>query len=206
MSWLGRLHGRYVGQQRVQVLGDRIATLLPPGATLLDVGCGDGDLARQIAELRPDVSIRGVDVLVRPTTYIPVEPFDGQRLPAADCSVDVVLAVDVLHHTDNPLTLLAEAARVARKGIVIKDHLSDAPLAGHTLRFMDWVGNAPHGVRLPYNYWPRPRWHAAFEALGLVIEEWHETLGLYPRPASWLFERRLHFLTRLRPPRPAGAS
>jgi SAM-dependent methyltransferase len=199
VKWLGVLHGRYVGERRVRVLAECVASLLPANATLLDVGCGDGHVAHRIATIRADITVRGVDVLVRQHTRIPVDKFDGKHLPAADQSVDVVMVVDVLHHTDDPAALLAEAARVARKAVVIKDHLSDPVLAAVTLRFMDWVGNAPHGVRLPYNYWPRRRWKSAFAALGLTIDEWNEAIGLYPWPASWVFERRLHFLARLRP-------
>lgn len=188
-----------MGQRRVHVLASHLAALLPKGATVLDVGCGDGELAYAVGALRPDISIRGVDVLVRATTRVPVEPFDGAHLPIGDRSVDVIMMIDVLHHTDDPTQLLREAARCARTAVVIKDHLADAWLARPTLRFMDWVGNAPHGVRLPYNYWPQSRWRSSFEALGLHIEQWLDRLGLYPAPASALFDRRLHFLARLRP-------
>ena len=63
-----------------------------------------------------------------------------ERLPCADAGADVVLFVDVLHHTSDPLPLLAEARRVARQAIVIKDHLCDGWLADPTLRLMDWFG------------------------------------------------------------------
>ena len=43
---------------------------------------------------------------------------------------------------------------MAARGIVLKDHTRNGLFSGSTLRFMDWVGNARHGVRLPYNYWP----------------------------------------------------
>jgi hypothetical protein len=65
---------------------------------------------------------------------------------------------------------------------------------------MDHVGNAHHGVVLPYNYWPRDRWRAAFEQFSLSVEEWRGSLGLYPWPANFLFGRSPHFIARLRPP------
>jgi SAM-dependent methyltransferase len=114
--------------------------------------------------------------------------------------------VDVLHHTDDPEVLIAEAARVARRSIVIKDHTKDGLLAGRTLAFMDWVGNARHGVALPYNYWPRRRWQEMADRRGLRVERWIDRLGLYPWWARWVFERKLHFVARLDVPRPAGAS
>ena len=194
---IGALHEKLVHQNRVRTLASAIATLLPADASALDVGCGDGELDRQLAELRPDLQIQGIDVLIREGARVPVRAFDGERLPDSDDSFDVVLLVDVLHHTPDPVVLLKEARRVARQSVIIKDHCRDGLLAGPTLRFMDWIGNARHGVALPYNYWPRSRWLATFRDLKLDIEEWRSKLGLYAPPAGWVFERSLHFLARL---------
>lgn len=198
MRWLDEIHDRYVLGRRARRLSDHLAAVIPRDATVLDVGSGDGGLARRVAELRPDVSLRGVDVLVRGDAAIPVEPFDGARLPFADARFDVVMFIDVLHHTRDPLVLLREARRVACGAIVIKDHLREGPLAGVTLRFMDRVGNRRHGVSLPYNYWRRRQWTEAFRQLELEVDLWNERLHLYPWPARPVFERSLHFLARLR--------
>ena len=45
---------------------------------MLDVGCGDGRLARLVADKRPDISIHGMDVRPRTGAAIPVETFDGR--------------------------------------------------------------------------------------------------------------------------------
>jgi SAM-dependent methyltransferase len=179
---------------------------MPQHANVLDVGCGDGEIACLLKQQRPDLSVTGVDVLVRPDTRVPVEPFDGRTLPFADDSFDVVLFVDVLHHCDWPLELLQEARRVARQSIVIKDHSLEGFAAGRTLRFMDGVGNRRHGVALPYNYWRPDQWNAAFAELGLMVELQLRQLHLYPWPLSLAFDRRLHFLARLRAPAKADAS
>lgn len=197
MSVVGVAHERWVFGRRVRVLSELLAPLLPAGARVLDVGCGNGLVARSIMGLRPDTEIRGADVLVREGAHIPVEAYDGLSLRYDDDAFDALLLVDVLHHTTEPKAVLREAARVAARSIVLKDHLLEGFLAGPTLRFMDWVGNAHHRVSLPYNYWRRELWQDTFDALGLRTERWSEDVPLYPPPASWVFGRSLHFVARL---------
>ncbi len=195
---IGWAHERFVHRRRVERLGARIAALLPDGARAVDVGCGDGRIARAISERRPDVRMVGLEVSARPHTAIPVVEFDGIAIPFANDAFDVAILIDVVHHAVDPDALLAEARRVASFGLVVKDHLLQGPLAGPTLRFMDRIGNARHGVDLPFNYWPRARWEEAFARLRLRTDRWDGRLGLYPFPASLLFERSLHFLARAR--------
>lgn len=202
MKPLQQLHTGLVHPRRVRVLAALIAPWLPQGGKVLDVGCGDGALAAAIAEMRPDLRLSGIDVLVRPAARIRVTQFDGQTIPHGDASFDAALLVDVLHHTESPEVLLREAGRVART-LVVKDHTLTGCLAGPTLRVMDWVGNAAHGVALPYNYQTQAQWRERFASLGLRVEEWRSDLRLYPWFADWLFGRQLHLLARLTPERPA---
>ena len=196
---VGLAHSKMVFGRRTRVLANSIAELLPRGATILDVGCGDGTIDALIAERRPDVTLRGVDVFVRPQTHIPVEVFDGFHLPAADKSYDAVIFIDVLHHTADPNILLLEAKRVARRLIVLKDHTRDGPLAYSRLRFMDWVGNASHNVVLPYNYWSKTEWRDAFARHGLGVVSWTDDPPLYPFPVSLAFGQGLHCIVGLDP-------
>jgi SAM-dependent methyltransferase len=199
MALVDALHDGYVHRRRIRRLSDHLSSLIPERATVLDVGCGDGLLAHRIQVARPDLQVRGIDVLIRDGAHVAVQHFDGRSFPEEIGPVDVVMFVDVLHHTDDPMVLLREAVRVARRAIVIKDHTCNGLLAGPTLRLMDYVGNAHHGVVLTYNYWPKDRWQDAFGKLGLTVRAWKDDLRLYPRPADWVFGRSLHFIALLEP-------
>jgi SAM-dependent methyltransferase len=196
---LGQLHEKVVFNRRVSVLGEALGALVEPGNDILDVGAGDGQIAKLVASQAPGTSVRGIDIMTRPTSHIPVDVFDGVTIPHPDNSFDVVSFVDVLHHTDDPRILLKEAARVARKAVILKDHFSQNGFDHLTLRFMDWVGNAPHGVVLPYNYGSRAEWEAWYAEAGLQIESLSTDIPLYPGPFSLLFGRGLHFVARLAP-------
>ena len=210
-SAVGALHGKLVLGRRASVLAGWFAELAPKDARILDVGCGDGMLAARLMSLRPDLSIDGVDVLVREGTHIPVREFDGSVLPFDDGSYDAVMFSDVLHHTEDPMVLQREAHRVARGHVLIKDHFVKGVAAATRLRLMDWVGNARFGVSLPYNYWTEKQWRDAWERIGLHPERIVTSLGLYPEPLDHIVGAQLHFVVRLgkvsgtsRTPQPPG--
>jgi ubiquinone/menaquinone biosynthesis C-methylase UbiE len=196
-------HQAFVHQRRVRVLASALAAQIPRSASVLDIGCGDGTIASAVAQLRPDITIKGVEVMVRPDCRIECYPFDGNALPFPAETVDVCMLVDVLHHTSNVSVLLREAVRASRSNVLLKDHLSENAVDHVTLRLMDWVGNRPHGVALTYNYQSRAQWNAHFAACGLAICAFGTNLHLYPAPFSALIGRNLHFVALLEknPPR-----
>ena len=99
------------------------------GDRVLEVGCGTGVVVRDLAAL---VGRRGtvtaVDtsatLLARARSLsggaaggrIAFRRADGQRLPFGDRRFDVVLAITVILHVEDPLRVVKEMARVARPG------------------------------------------------------------------------------------------
>jgi SAM-dependent methyltransferase len=191
-------HQALVHQRRVRVLAETLSAQIPRAASVLDIGCGDGTIASLIAEHRPDISIQGVEVLPRADCRIQCSAFDGKTLPFADNSFDVAMLVDVLHHTTDVSVLLSKAAGVSRTAVLLKDHLSENALDHATLRFMDWVGNRPHGVTLTYNYQSRAQWEQHFAAAGLQPDTFLTNIPLYPAPFRAIVGRKLHFVASLR--------
>lgn len=191
------LHSNFTYDRRVQVLSSHMASQIDADSTILDIGCGDGQISELIASKVSGSSIAGIDVMERSIANIEVSKYDGLNIPHEDNSVDTCTFVDVLHHADDPFRVLEEAGRVARKSIVIKDHLADGFLNWEILRFMDWVGNERHGVSLPYNYLKKAEWDNYFEKLGWKLETWNTDLSIYPFWCSWAFDRKLHFVAKL---------
>ena len=196
-SLLGRAHATLIFARRAQILSAAICNLLPPDAAVLDVGSGDGTIAYSWRERRSDLKVDGIDIIVRPETKIPVRAFDGRTIPYDDRSFDVVSFIDVLHHADDVEQLLREARRVSRNWVIVKDHFAENTWDRATLALMDWVGNAPHGVSLPYNYRSRDQWKSAFKTVGLAEAKIELEIPLYPFPLNWVFGRGLHFISLL---------
>jgi SAM-dependent methyltransferase len=200
LSLLRGAHERAVFGRRVRVLADLLSARIPEAASVLDIGCGDGTIARLIAQNSPAVSIRGIEFAPRSTCLVDCDAFDGTTIPHPSGSFDVCMFVDVLHHAPDEqgiARLLSEACRASRRFVLIKDHLCESRFDFRTLQFMDWVGNRPHGVLLPYNYQSRAQWDRTFFQAGLKVLSWNDRIPTYPFPFSALFGRRLHFVALL---------
>ncbi len=199
LDGMHRLHFTAIHGRRIKGLTACFAAALPADAQVLDVGSGDGYLASEIMKRRPDVVISGVDIIPRREAFIPVDLFDGARLPYDDDTFDVVMFSDVLHHATNQPDLLAEAGRVARRAVVVKDHLNERRVDEWCLRAMDWFGNRHNGVPLPYDYWPERKWRAELHRAGIEVQAIDKHVRVYPQPLQAVFGRGLHVVISGRP-------
>jgi ubiquinone/menaquinone biosynthesis C-methylase UbiE len=101
--------------------------VLPAGpvASILEIGMGEGEIATHARERYPDARIVGLD--------LPDADLAGQwaqrRLtgvfgdagapPFPDNTFDLVLAIEVLEHVENPAKVLEQLARVASGAVVL---------------------------------------------------------------------------------------
>ena len=197
LSLIKHLHGRFVSDRRARVLAQLLAADVPKRASVLDVGCGDGTIAHLLRQQIPSLSVQGLEVMARPHCLIDYNIFDGTRIPHEDASFDVYMFVDVLHHTEDIETVLKEGCRVSRRYVLMKEEMYENALDYASLKFMDWVGNRPHGVNLPYNFQTRKQWLEHFASSGLQIVAWRDRIPLYPFPFNTIFSRNLHFIALL---------
>lgn len=100
----------------------RIAELLAGREVVLDVGCGDGTLARYLAECGHQVIgiDRDPDVLPADSEGTHYLLADANALPFPADSFDAVVSVMVLHHTRMELAL-TEMRRVIKPGGLLVD-------------------------------------------------------------------------------------
>src|SRR5262249_44997443 len=109
---LGRGHGR------IHALVGSLLTARNAGGTLVDVGCGTGDLWRATRDRF--TRCVGIDAVRYPE--LPQEitfelaDLDRGRLPLGDAAADVTAAIEVIEHLENPRAFVRELARITKPG------------------------------------------------------------------------------------------
>ena len=134
-----------------------IANLVPQGARVLDLGCGDGAVLDHLQRHRGctgyGVEIADDNVLAcvrRGVDVIQLNLDEGLAL-FEDQSFDVVLQIDTLPHLRNAEVMLRETVRVGRSGIVSFPNFAHWPNRLSVLR-----GRMPVTRRLPYQWYDTP--------------------------------------------------
>lgn len=191
-----------IAQLRTRQLPHHLERHFPRGSDVLDIGSGNGEISRRLLTMGCAASIHGVDVLAHPDPLIPTVQFDGEHLPYEDASFDLVTLLDVLHHTRHPERLLAEAARVSRGRVLIKDHYWATRLDRWILMLSDYLGNKPYGVSLPYAFLRMEQWERMFSDLALNILSTEQF-----RYASYDWSKQVVFVVEpdgSKPPAPSG--
>lgn len=94
-----------------------VARLEPAAVSVLDFGCGRGELVRELNNL--GVSARGCDVdpyWSGPQPYLRAIERKPYRIPFLDASFDVVVSTSVLEHAQNTEEIFRELHRVLKPG------------------------------------------------------------------------------------------
>lgn len=94
--------------------------------SILEVGCGEGKLSSLLHNWKPDAQVFGVDISERVfdqsilrSANVQVAVQSAVALGFPDRSFDLVVAVEVLEHLEEPELALAELRRVARRHLLL---------------------------------------------------------------------------------------
>jgi|tagenome__1003787_1003787.scaffolds.fasta_scaffold20484113_2 SAM-dependent methyltransferase len=169
---------------------------LGPGTSVLDIGCGEGWVAGEVAR-RGVAEVVTVDVVdVRRTRELAFSLYDGVHLPFPDERFDLVMLNFVLHHVPDghKIALLGEALRVARRTVFI---LEDTP----TTTF-DRLVSRRHGEAYrrkidsdaPFGFLTSNEWLWLFRGMGLEAET--TPLGRFCRSLVQPFARAAFVLRK----------
>ena len=134
-----------------------IASLVPTGARVLDLGCGDGAL---LAHLQAERGCTGYGIeyddanvlacVRRGVNVLQLNLEDGLAI-FEDNSFDVVLQIDTLQHLRNAEVMLRETARIRKQGVVAFPNFAHWPNRLSILQ-----GRMPVTKRLPYQWYDTP--------------------------------------------------
>ena len=137
-----------------------IAAWIPKGASVLDLGCGDGSLLRYLKETRAvrgyGVEINDLDIVSCIANGVNViqNDLESGLSDFEDGSFDFVILSQTLQATRHTEALIREMLRVGREGIV------SFPNFGYWKnRLCVLLGNMPVSRELPYQWYDTPNVH-----------------------------------------------
>jgi SAM-dependent methyltransferase len=143
--------GRLTSRQTL--LGSAVTYHVPEGGSVLDLGCGTGELAGALAEvgrrvtgcdISPEMLQRALSAgLSRTIDWVQLEP-GWQELPFMPETFDAVVASSVLEYVDDPVAILRECRRTLRPGGVV---ICTVPDPRHPVRWLEWFLGI--GARVP---------------------------------------------------------
>ncbi|OGT23289.1 MAG: methionine biosynthesis protein MetW [Gallionellales bacterium RIFOXYB12_FULL_54_9] len=137
-----------------------IAAWIPKGASVLDLGCGDGSLLRYLKETRAirgyGVEISDMDIVSCIANGVNViqNDLDAGLSDFESDSFDFVILSQTLQATRHTEVLIKEMLRVGRVGIV------SFPNFGYWKNRLNvLMGNMPVSSELPYQWYDTPNVH-----------------------------------------------
>ena len=172
---------RAIIRKRSALVVARIWSYIKSSKKIIDIGSGTGDVACLLIERGKRVTPVDVADFHGPR-MIKTIIYDGVTLPFANQSFETALLLMVLHHTPNPKTVFAEAARVAKEIVVIETSYTTSINRLLTI-ISDVLGNLRLDAQWS-SYKTDRAWKMFFANRGFVItttrQYWDRNFGVIP--------------------------
>jgi len=153
---------------------------------LLDIGCGDGQLLKLLAERFPDIEMAGLTVSEEERRVcgerFDVRVGDMHSLPWQEAAFDVVISRHSLEHSISPLSALFEVNRILRLDGVFHV-VVPAPVSEWVIKWKDH-----------FSVLPRTMWEKLFDDAGFAVEQYQE--GTWLASFSMQPEAEMRFALR----------
>jgi SAM-dependent methyltransferase len=161
-----RAEADHVREKLVIEIVDHVQAGIAQDSNVVDIGCGVGDLLREVRSREPGVRVSGLDFSVKAVEGARAAMPDGdfiqhvieQSLPYENATFDVVLCTDVLEHLEFPRAVVAELVRICRPGGLVAIVVPD----GDVDQFLG-------------HYW---FWNE--ESFGALLSDWNASVSRLP--------------------------
>ncbi|MGK0390722.1 MAG: SAM-dependent methyltransferase [Maribacter sp.] len=163
----------------------KLKTVVPHlKGNVVDIGSGNGMVAHYLQKKGHHITTLDVgDLSIHDSIKTIV--YDGKKMPFKNKEFNTGLILTVLHHTDDPIDVLQEAARVCEQLIIIEDIYNNI-IQQYLTYGMDTLVNLGHS-NMTYQNKSDQEWKTTFNQLGLeVVSEQQKRVLLFFRQVTYV--------------------
>lgn len=183
---IGRFYASNLGKKWIANKLQSVVPHLKSHEKTIDIGAGNGMITQTLRQQNyPTTAMDVADLSIIPEVSVVV--YDGLNMPFEAQAFDTALLLTVLHHTPDPLPVLQETARIAKKIVIIEDVYSNK-IQQYMTYAMDTLVNLGHSS-MTYQNKSDKEWKATFEQLNLkLVAESSKSVLFFFRQATYVLE------------------